>query len=168
MIDVDALNALVRALQPEHQRSASSPEAYSIWQGAAHEGQKFVTQASRISAHPIAVAADPGGTAAGRQLRSSPRLLHDTIEDTGASYEDVVDQINWCREVAESGRRCHQADQSAAQLDRDQTGRELSQAVHGADVARSARDIGQAWQTVCTTCARSKRCGLKSKRSESA
>ena len=92
---VDELLSLVRAYNPKTNERLIA-EAYDFAK-AAHEGQKRHSGESYFT-HPFAVAQ----ILAGQRLDDSTlitALLHDTIEDTGASYEIVTDKFG--REVAD-------------------------------------------------------------------
>ena len=92
---VDELLSLVRAYNHKTNERLIA-EAYDFAK-AAHEGQKRNSGESYFT-HHFAVAQ----ILAGQRLDDSTlitALLHDTIEDTGASYEIVTDKFG--REVAD-------------------------------------------------------------------
>ncbi len=127
-IDVEDLISLVRNYNPKTNEKLIR-DAYTYGE-AMHEGQ-FRRSGEPYFTHPVAVAA----ILTEQRLDDATivtALLHDTIEDTKASYSEVEQRFGY--EVA---------DQPAAFVVRDQTGREFPQAVHG-HVQGPAGDPGEA------------------------
>ena len=135
MISADDLIALVRNYNPNQR---------GVIRGAYEFGRQMHDGQNRHSGepyftHPVAVAA----ILTEQQLDDATivtALLHDTIEDTKATYANVAEKFG--DEIAELVDGVTKLTNLQLSSRRDQTGREFPQAVHG-DVKGHAGDSGQ-------------------------
>ena len=157
MIDVEDLVSLVRNYNPRCDA------------GLIRKAYAYGEQDACRADPPLGRAVfHPSGGGRGDPDRAEPRRRHH--HHRAAARHHRGHQVHLYRDRGDvrprgggAGRWRHQADQPAADLDRDQAGGELPQAVHG-DVEGSAGDPGQARRPAAQHAHDPRRCRPRSRR----